>query len=75
MRCNMLYKIQCSLRSKVSTIQAVVNHVQYLYDTIDSGLNVFSLFLGFQKANVSLKTAILRNTRDITELVGIILVK
>ena len=47
---NILYVHQYGFRNKMSTNQAIVNHLQYLYDNLDSGNTIFSLFLDFRKA-------------------------
>ena len=47
---NILYKHQYGFRNKMSTNQAIINHLHYLYDSLDSGNTVFSLFLDFRKA-------------------------
>ena len=34
----------------MSTVQALLNHMQFMYDSIDSGDFVISVFLDFKKA-------------------------
>ena len=50
--CNksILFHSQFGFRKKISTIHAIINHVQYLYESIDAGNIVFFLFLDFRKA-------------------------
>lgn len=50
---------QYGFRSKKSTVQALLNQLQYLYDNIDSGNFVISVFLDFKKAFDSVDHAIL----------------
>ena len=45
-----LYQNQYGFRNKKSTNQAIINHLQYLYDNLDSGHIIFSIFLDFRKA-------------------------
>lgn len=45
-----LYNKQYGFRSKKSTTQAILNHLQYIYSNIDEGNFVFSVFLDFRKA-------------------------
>ena len=45
-----LYKHQYGFRKNMSTNQAILNHLQYLYDNLDSGHIIFSIFLDFRKA-------------------------
>ena len=45
-----LFKHQYGFRNRMSTSQAIINHLQYLYDKLDSGNIIFSLFLDFRKA-------------------------
>ena len=47
---NILYKFQFGFRNRMSTNQAITNHLQYLYNSLDSGNIIFSLFLDFRKA-------------------------
>ena len=37
-------------RKHMSTVQALLNHMQSMYDSIDSGNFVISVFLDFKKA-------------------------
>ena len=50
---------QFGFRSKRSTSQAITSHLQYLYDNIDKGDLVFSIFLDFRKAFDSVSIEIL----------------
>ena len=45
-----LYANQYGFRPKTSTTQAIINHTQYLYDSIDAGNYIISIFLDFAKA-------------------------
>ena len=56
---NILFKHQYGFRNKMSTNQAIINHLQYLYDSLDSGKTIFSLFLDFKKAFDSVNHEIL----------------
>ena len=47
---NFFFSNQYGFRSRMGTNQAILNHLQYLYDHLDSGKIVFSLFLDFKKA-------------------------
>lgn len=49
-RFNVIYHGQYGFREKMSTVQAIANFTQYLYNSIDSGNVVFSVFLDFRKA-------------------------
>lgn len=49
-RSNIIYHGQYGFREKMSTVQAIVNFTQYLYNSLDSGNVVFSVFLDFKKA-------------------------
>ena len=46
---SILFAKQYGFCSKMSTVQAIIDQTQYLYDTIDAGNVVFSLFLDFRK--------------------------
>ena len=50
--CNksILFRSQFGFRKIISTIHAIINHVQYLCESIDAGNIVISLFLDFRKA-------------------------
>ena len=51
LRCkNIFYHNQIGFQCKILTIHAIINHVQYLYDSIDSCNIVLSLLLDFRKA-------------------------
>ena len=50
---------QFGFRSNKSTSQAIIKHLQYLYNEIDTGNIVFSIFLDFKKAFDSVDTKIL----------------
>ena len=47
---NILYELQYGFRKHMSTVQALLNHMQFMYDSIDSGNFVISVFLDFKKA-------------------------
>lgn len=47
---NILYDHQYGFRSGRSTVQAVLNQLQYVYDSLDVSNYVFSVFLDFRKA-------------------------
>ena len=47
---NILYEHQYGIRKHMSTVQALQNHMQFMYDFIDSGNFVISVFLDFKKA-------------------------
>ena len=47
---NILYEHQSDFRKHMSTMQAVLNHMQFKYDSIDSGNFIVSVFLDFKKA-------------------------
>ena len=46
----MLYENQYGFRKHMSTVQALLNHMQFMYDRIDSSNFVISVFLDFKKA-------------------------
>jgi hypothetical protein len=45
-----LHENKYGFRSNKNTTQAIINHLQYLYNNIDSNFIVFTLFLDFRKA-------------------------
>ena len=47
---SILHENQYGFRANKNTTQAILNHLQYLYNNIDSNYIVFSLFLDFRKA-------------------------
>ena len=47
---NILYAYQYGFRKHMSTVQALLNHMQFMYDSIDSDNFVKSVFLDFKKA-------------------------
>ena len=47
---NILYEHQYGFRKRLSTVQALLNHMKFMYDSIDSGNFVISVFLDFKKA-------------------------
>ena len=47
---NILYEHQYSFRKHKSTVQPLLNHMQFMHDSIDSGNFVMSAFLDFKKA-------------------------
>ena len=46
---NILYEHQYGIRKHKSTVQALLNHMQFIYDSIDSDNFVMSAFLDFEK--------------------------
>ena len=47
---NILYEHQYGFRKHKSTVQALLNHMQFIYDSIDSAGNfIISVFLDFKK--------------------------
>ena len=46
---NILYEHQYGFKKHKSTVQALLNHMQFMYDGIDSGNFVISVFLDFKK--------------------------
>ena len=47
---NILYEHQYGFWKHKSTVQALLNHMQFMYDSIDSGNFVIYVFLDFKKA-------------------------
>ena len=47
---NILYEHQYGFRKHKSTVQALLNHMQFMYDSIDSGNLVIPVFLDFKNA-------------------------
>ena len=47
---NLLTSCQFGFRRKNSTSDAIINNLQYIYDNLDSGHTVISIFLDFSKA-------------------------
>ena len=47
---NILNEHQYGFRKHKSTVQALLNHMQFMYDSIDSGSFVIFVFLDFKKA-------------------------
>ena len=47
---NILYEHQYGFRKHMSTVQALLNHMKFIHDSIDSGNFVISVFLDFKKA-------------------------
>ena len=47
---NILHEHQYGFRKHMSTVQALLNHMQFIYDSINSGNFVISVFLDFKKA-------------------------
>ena len=41
----MLYDPQCGFRKHMSTVQAILNHMQFMYDSIDSGNFDISVYI------------------------------
>ena len=53
---NILYEHQYGFRKHMSTAQALLNHMQFMYDSIDSGNFVISVFLDFRNRSIQLIT-------------------
>ena len=47
---NILYEHRYGFRKRMSTVQALLNHMQFMYDSIDSVNFLISVFLNFKKA-------------------------
>ena len=47
---NILSKFQYGFRSKKSTVQAITNHLAYVYESLEQNNTVISIFLDFRKA-------------------------
>ena len=45
---NILYEHQYDFRTHMSTVQALQNHMQFMYDSLASGNFVISVFLDFK---------------------------
>ena len=58
----MLHNDQYGFHKHISTTHAFLNQIQYLYDSIDDGNSVFSLFLDFRYAFDSIIMNILHST-------------
>lgn len=56
---SILFESQYGFRGRKSTTQAVLDHLQFLYSSIDSGNTVLSIFLDFRKAFDSVDHSIL----------------
>ena len=54
-----MFIVQFGFRQKLSTSHALLNQIQYIYDTLDDGDLVLSLFLDFRKAFDSINIPIL----------------
>ena len=65
---NILYEHQYGFRKHKSTVQALLNHVQFMYDSIDSGNFVISVFLDFKKRSIKLITKFYYQNYIFTEL-------
>lgn len=70
---NILYSQQYGFRSGRSTTQAIINHLQFIYNSIDAGSSVFSVFLDFKKAFDSVNHDILLSKLNIYGVRGIAL--
>ena len=47
---NILYEHQYGFKKYMSTVQALLNHMQFMYDSIDSDNFAISVFLDIKKA-------------------------
>ena len=61
---------QFGFRSKKSTTHAIINFLQYLYENLDSGKLIFSIFLDFRKAFDSVNHDILLSKLQIYGIRG-----
>ena len=70
--CNksILLNKQYGFRTKMSTVQAIIEQIQYLYDTINVGNVIFSLFLDFRNAFDTVNTEILLSKLHYCEIRG-----
>ena len=68
---NILYKHQYGFRRHRSTVQAIRNRMQYMYDSIDSGNFVISVFLDFKKAFDTVDHKILLSKFDFYGIRGV----
>ena len=55
----------------MSTVQALLNHMQFMYDSIDSGNVVKSVFLDFKKAFDTVDHKILLSKLDFYGIRGV----
>ena len=55
----------------MSTVQALLNHMQFMYDSIDSGNFVISVFLDFKKAFDTADQKILLSKLDFYGIRGV----
>ena len=56
----------------MSTLQALLNHMQFMYDSIDSGNFVISVFLDFKKAFDTVDHKILLSKLDFYRISGVL---
>ena len=68
---NILYDHQYDFRKHKSTVQALLNHMQFMYDSIDSGNFIISVFLDFKKAFDTVDHKILLSKFDFYGIRGI----
>ena len=55
----------------MSAVQALLNHMQFMYDSIDSGNFVISVFLDFKKAFDTVDHKILLAKLDFYGIIGV----
>ena len=67
----MLYEHQYGFRKHKSTVQALLNHMQFMYDSIDSDNFVISVFLDFKKAFGTVDHKILLSKFDFYGIRGV----
>ena len=68
---NILYEHQYGFRKHMSTVQALLNHMQFIYDSIDSGNFVTSVFLDFKRAFDIVDHKILLSKLDFYRIKGV----
>ena len=66
---HILYEHQYGFRKQKCTVQALLNHIQFMYDSIDSGnIVIKSEFLDFKKALQTVNDKIVSSKFDFTRL-------
>ena len=68
---NILYKHQCGFRKHKSTVQSLLNHMKFMYNSIDSGNFVISVFLDFKKVFNTVERKILMSKLDFYGIRGV----